>query len=336
MNTNMSNGPNTNVNNGPNSATTSPMPQWAAAMCQQLQTIQIQLETQNKRWQTVEGQLYNQNTRMTQIESQISQLNNMSKKMSKTTAKVQNVESEVSAVKTKLNDYNQSVNYYSDICDSILSKNTEFEDRVNQLDETVLQMDEALLDIQWRSMRENLVFGGIKETFTRADQPEDCESILRTFLSEVMDLSKYFEFDRVHRLGRFRPGNSRPRPIVAKFTFYRDKEFVRHQAPKVLIGTEYSVNEQFPKAIEDRRKVLYPIAKNARRNESNKVRLVRDKLYINGQLHIPDDSLTQQQQSQQNPARRGFRKPRPLTNKIVVHKRSSESDSRHDPVFRMA
>ena len=78
---------------------------------------------------------------------------------------------------------------------------------------------------------------------------------------------------------------------------------------KSQIGTEYSVNEQFPKAIEDRRKVLYPIAKNARRNESNKVRLVHDKLYINGQLHIPDGSLTQQKQSQQNPARRGFRNP---------------------------
>ena len=35
MNTNMSNGPNTNANKGPNSATTSSMPQTAAAMCQQ-------------------------------------------------------------------------------------------------------------------------------------------------------------------------------------------------------------------------------------------------------------------------------------------------------------
>ena len=42
MNTKMNNdpGPNANnVNNGPNSAISSPMPQWAAAMCQQLHTI---------------------------------------------------------------------------------------------------------------------------------------------------------------------------------------------------------------------------------------------------------------------------------------------------------
>ena len=36
------------------------MPPWAATMCQQLQNIQLQLETQNKRWQSVEGQMHNQ------------------------------------------------------------------------------------------------------------------------------------------------------------------------------------------------------------------------------------------------------------------------------------
>ena len=108
------------VNNGPNSS--SSIPQWAAVMCQQLQNIQLQLETQDKRWQSVEGQLYNQNIRMTQIETQINQLNTMSQKMSETTTKVNKIDSEVGSVKNKINEYSESVNYYNDICDNILGK----------------------------------------------------------------------------------------------------------------------------------------------------------------------------------------------------------------------
>ena len=102
-----------------------------------------------------------------------------------------------------------------------------------------------------------------------------------------MRLDQDFSFDCVHRLGRYKRGQTYPRPIVAKFTYYRDKEAVRHAAPKILIGTKYSVNEQFPQEIENRRKSLYPVAKRARQNKQNKVRLVRDKLYINGVQYIP-------------------------------------------------
>ena len=67
----------TNMNNGSNN-----MPAWAASMCKQLQTIHIQLETQNQRWQTVETQLHSQNIRMTNMETQINQLGGLSKSVS--------------------------------------------------------------------------------------------------------------------------------------------------------------------------------------------------------------------------------------------------------------
>ena len=43
------------------------------------------------------------------------------------------------------------------------------------------------------------------------------------------------------------------------------------------------MREQFPQEIEEKRKLLYPVAKKARQNKENRVRLVRDKLYVNGQ-----------------------------------------------------
>ena len=145
-------------------------------------------------------------------------------------------------------------------------------------------------------MRENLVFSGIPESELGRDEYEDCESLIRTVIREDMQIMRLIEFDRVHRLGRYKRGQTYPRPIVAKFTYYKDKEFVRHAAPKTLIGTNISVNEQFPSEIEQRRKVLYPVAKNARRNRDNKVRLVRDKLFINGQQYTPEVNQNTTQQ----------------------------------------
>ena len=86
------------------------------------------------------------------------------------------------------------------------------------------------------------------------------------FIREDMKVMLHIEFDRVHRLGRYKRGQTYPRPIVAKVTYYKDKEYVRQAAPKTLIGKSISVNEQFPSEIEARRKVLYLIAQNARRD----------------------------------------------------------------------
>lgn len=48
------------------------------------------------------------------------------------------------------------------------------------------------------------------------------------------------------------------------------------------------VKEQFPPEIEEKRKLLYAEAKQARQNSNNKVRLVRDKLYVNGKQIMPE------------------------------------------------
>lgn len=60
------------------------------------------------------------------------------------------------------------------------------------------------------------------------------------------------------------------------------------------------MREQFPKIIEDRRKQLYPEMKRAKLNKENKVRLVRDKLYINQQEFIPKRNNNENQTSGAN------------------------------------
>lgn len=287
--------PSHDMSNGANNGANSCVPPWAANMCRQLQNIQVQLETQNKRWQVVENQLQSQNARMTNIEAQITQLGHLSQKVNETTKKVDSINTVINSMKTKFSGYEESVNYYNDICDTILSSNTEIDTRLRDLTNKLSSVeqkqkasDDKLMDVQWRSMRENLIFSGNPETELRRGEQENCESLVKEFIRNQMRIEREIEFDRVHRLGRYMQNQRYPRPIIAKFTYFKDKEHVRQAAPRTLIGTRYSVNEQFPPEMESRRKELYPVAKDARRIETNRVRLVRDKLYINGAQYIPN------------------------------------------------
>ena len=142
-----------------------------------------------------------------------------------------------------------------------------------------------LVDIRAYSMRSNLIFYNIPETLH-----ENPEQVVTSVLTKMeIPCANEIEIERVHRLGKQRQshGNTedttKPRPLIAKFLPYHDKENIRKSAYK-LSGTNIGIGEQFPKPIHEARKRLYPIMKRAKQ-EGHKASLVKDKLYINGQLY---------------------------------------------------
>lgn len=302
-------------------------PPWAMNMLQnlgqQLQTIQSQLMGQNQRWQAIESKIENQNMRMTSMETQINQLTSMKQTLVQNANKVERLSVDMKSIQTKINEYDKCIQSYSDICDGITSSNSETESQLNylmtkistleegqnQLETKQSETEEKIIDVQWRTMRENLIFSGIPESDVRRGEQEDCEALIKEFLRSEMNITVDIQFDRVHRLGKFKQNQIYPRPVIAKFTSYKDKEYVRRCAPKTLIGTPYRINEQFPSEIENRRKVLYPEAKRARQNKNNEVKLVRDKLYINGKQFIPTQTYPKTNVSGYTATRtnRGFR-----------------------------
>ena len=168
----------------------------------------------------------------------------------------------------------------------------------DQLKTKVSNCDNTTVVLQCRSMRENLIFTGIDEPEFVPNEPEDTENTLRNFLQREMNINERTAFHRVHRIGMFERENDAPRPIVAKFERFKDREFVRTTAPKTLKGKPFGVRVQFPKVVEDQHKLLYPEMKRARANEQNKVRLVRDKLYINNVEFVPSKETNQQKRVQ--------------------------------------
>lgn len=147
-------------------------------------------------------------------------------------------------------------------------------------------LKEDFLDSKCRQMCENLIFTGINEVFLGPNEYENYENTLREFLSRQMNIQDEIKFDRVHRLGRFRRNQARPRPIIAKFHDFKTKEMVKRKAPETLKNTPFGIREQYPDEYERRRKVLYPKMKAAKTDQNNHVKMVKDTLYINSEKYV--------------------------------------------------
>ncbi len=94
-------------------------------------------------------------------------------------------------------------------------------------------------------MRDNLVFSGIPES-AEEDPEVTVKTFIKTYLKLPEDTVENICFERVHRMGAKKPGAPRPRPIVAKFGYFKQKEQVKSRG-RELKGTDFSVNDQFPK-----------------------------------------------------------------------------------------
>jgi hypothetical protein len=112
------------------------------------------------------------------------------------------------------------------------------------------------IDLEERSRRNNLIFGGIPES-----KDENCFQVISDFLQTNLQVEPCPPMSRAHRLGRFKPGTTRP--IIVYFLDTRDTEFVLSRA-NMLRGTNFNINRDFPKEIVAARKSIWPEYKRLR------------------------------------------------------------------------
>lgn len=172
------------------------------------------------------------------------------------------------------------------------------ETSVNHISRENTKMKEKMLEMTTRSMRDNLIFTGIPEK-----KDETAEEALRNFFTDKLGMSREaareITFHRAHRLGARRspasPGNplftevvmqAKPRAVIACFEHYRQRDMVFSLGP-TLRGKPFGISQQFPTEIVDRRRALLPIFREEKVKKKGKgrVRLVADKLYIDGELY---------------------------------------------------
>lgn len=156
--------------------------------------------------------------------------------------------------------------------------------KVTELEKAKDSIREEMAYIKSQSMRNNLVFTKIPEDNSGGNEtPEVTERKLREHLHEAMKISKemaeQIRFERVHRTPG-QPLHGKTHNIVAKFSFFKDREFVRKEW-KQLKGTQYSVFEQYPPEVIEKRRKLVPKMKIARQQGKSSW-IAYDTLYIDG------------------------------------------------------
>ena len=143
---------------------------------------------------------------------------------------------------------------------------------------------EKIVDKQEGQMkRDNLIFRGIEEA--DIESWDDTEVKLKEFITTNLEIDgEQIEFERAHRLVN---SKLRPRPIIAKFSKYKQRDQVLGSGYK-LKDTDFKITEDFSTKVREKRWKLGKFLMKAR-SEGKIAHLKYDKLKIDGELYVYDD-----------------------------------------------
>ena len=207
---------------------------------------------------------------------------------------------DIDSLKTEINEVKQT---NKDLTESVGNLQTEnidlqntietlkkrmqlFEGLNSQLKVKVKEQGEQIIELKARSMRENIVVNGINENENETWQ--NTKTKLQEFFQNELKIEAEYdiEIDRAHRIGQNKNGT---RPIVANLATQAARDMVFSKLKNLKQGSKFSVNEQLPPEVTERRKRLWSKYKEAKQNKTNKVKWSLDKLFINGKCFTAFD-----------------------------------------------
>ena len=152
------------------------------------------------------------------------------------------------------------------------------QDRLQSLEENLGSLIDKTDDLENRSRRNNLCFEGIEEKYGN-ETWEESEQKIKGLISTTLKINTDdMIIERAHRVGKKKSTAEKPRPIVAKFLNFKDRDMVIKERRK-LKGTKHVIREDFSDRVLEKRKSLLPKMNEARK-EGKIAYLSYDKLII--------------------------------------------------------
>ena len=133
------------------------------------------------------------------------------------------------------------------------------------LEERSVDLEDKVIDQEARSRRNNLIFHGVPES-----PGEDCFKIVSDIIVRGCKINDPFVIERSHRLGGpvrtsgRQSGQTKPRPLIARFLDYTMKERVRNCRRE--LAPEVTVTEDLPWQIRQARGSLKAAADEAKKS----------------------------------------------------------------------
>ena len=244
--------------------------------------------------------------RFDSLDKKLGKLDSIENKISTISQKMTSMDTRLSALEHSTTDSNQKMQdleksrlFDSQSVDELKSKQSELDQQFKVEKEKVESLSreyakiktvrEDILDLQARSMRDNLLFMGFRECDSfESRRAEICTKSIHDFCRDTLKISDAHDaikIERAHRLGKY--NKDKTRPIVVKFNHYPDKMLIKNRASSELKESQFRVTEQFPKGIQEKRKYLSEALMKAR-NAGRTATLSYDKLYIDGKMYTID------------------------------------------------
>lgn len=254
-------------------------PPWATCIIDDIKSIKLAVS----KIENVEKTVNNISTKLSDLENKVGSID---KRVAEAEAATTFISSQYDIQSKELRSASDSVKLLQKSCSDLNSN-------IKSIERDRDSVTNRLSDLEFRSMKENLIFYGIPETRPGSMESENCELLVKNMINNYLSIeTDAINFDRSHRLGNTPYTSGKPRPIVVKFHAFSDREKVRtagYAKKDELKAKELGIGVQLPKEWRDARKELYPIMQKERMNGKT-VKFIGNKLYINGTLHTPASS----------------------------------------------
>ena len=137
-----------------------------------LESIEQELKTQNSKWQNVELTLNTQSSRMTSIEEQLQEMRGVQRNVNQMQISMSDMSRDIITVESQMNEYDSSIQYYNEKYEDTLKDQSEADKELeylsskvnllqtscNSLQSQQTNTESKVIDLQCRSMSQNLIF----------------------------------------------------------------------------------------------------------------------------------------------------------------------------------
>ena len=161
----------------------------------------------------------------------------------------------------------------------------------NSLKEERRDAHRRIIDLEYRSRRNNLLFFGIEESPDEADDKDKVKEKVLSFMVDQMKIANArtaLNLTRCHRLGAPKKGTfigrraDRPRPIIVNFVDYSQKEYVREHRKN--LKAPYGVANDLPASVRSAQKTLVNQLKEIKKTEPKSAIVYPCKLISKGEV----------------------------------------------------
>jgi hypothetical protein len=203
------------------------------------------------------------------------------------------IQSELRHLNTRFDNFEKSLESVKRGQDELVTENEKMKRKLSDME---VRFD----NMEAQQRRDNLLFFGVAGK--KGESWEESESKVREILTDTLkiDDAATIQIERAHRL----QGARDPRPIIAKFNSYKDKQRILTQARQVLKGSDNNlrVSEDFTKRVRDERRELVEHMKEAR-DEGSLSYLSYNKLVIDNRVYVMDREKNELRQVGTRPIR---------------------------------